>query len=96
MIVLAFGLRLVYKLRNASDDGYSEKPVLSAAIFIELLVSLPTYVLKHTLWHRLTSVQLLCLYTIRCQLTVTPTLALIFCPKVSKTPIQQLLASLSC
>ena len=82
-MVLVFGLRLVYKLRNASSETHSEKPILSAAIFIELLVSLPTYALKHTLWDKLSSDQLLVLYAIRCQLTVTPTLALIFCPKVS-------------
>lgn len=83
-MVLVFGLRLVYRLRNADSETYSEKPVLSAAIFIELLVSIPTYALKHGLWNELSPDQLLVLYTIRCQFTVTPTLVLIFAPKVSE------------
>lgn len=82
---LLFGIYLVYKLRNASSEAHKEKLVLCASVFIELLVSGLTYTIRHLLWTQLTSDQLLLLYFVRCQLTVTPTVALIFAPKVSLT-----------
>ena len=83
MGLLVFGIYLVYKLRNANSDVHKEKLALCAPIFIELLVSGCTYSLRHAFWRHLGSNQLLALYFIRCQLTVTVTLALVVVPKVS-------------
>lgn len=82
MGLLVFGIYLVYKLRNASGDVHKEKLVLCVPIFVELLVSGCAYSLRHAFWRQLTSNQLLALYFIRCQLTVSVGLALVFGPKV--------------
>lgn len=80
--MLVFGIYLVYKLRNASSEVYKEKLVLSGALFVELLVSAFAYATRHLLWASLSSHELLLLYCVRCQLTVSLTLALVFGPKV--------------
>lgn len=82
--MLLFGIYLIYKLRNASTDAHKEKLVLSASVFIELLISTLAYIIRHTFWQQLSSDQLLVLYCARCQLTVTLTVALVFGPKVSR------------
>lgn len=82
--LLLFGIYLIYKLRNASSDAHKEKLVLSASVFIELLISTLTYIIRHMFWERLSSDQLLVLHCIRCHLTVTLTVSLVFGPKVSR------------
>jgi hypothetical protein len=81
-----FGLHLVYKLRNASMEVNKEKLILGLAVLIELITSALVYLIRHSLWRSLTSDHLLVLYAIRCQLTVTLTVALVFGPKVSSAP----------
>lgn len=81
--LLLFGLHLVYKLRNASMDLHKEKLILGLAVAIELVISTFAYLIRHSLWHSLTGDHLLVLYAIRCQLTVTLTVVLVFGPKVS-------------
>lgn len=77
------GLRIVYKLRNAPSDTHKERPVLSWALLLELTVSGCSYALRHSLYESLDGDQMLVLYFLRCQLTVTLSLALVFGPKVS-------------
>lgn len=81
--LLLFGVHLVYKLRNASIEVHKEKTILSLAIFVELLISLFLYLVRHSLWNSLSADHLLIMHSIRCQLTVTLTVALVFGPKVS-------------
>lgn len=83
MGLLVFGVYLVYKLRNASSEVYKEKLVLSVSLFIELFISLLAYTIRHSLWRQLSWQQLLILYCLRSQLTVSVTLILVFAPKVS-------------
>lgn len=83
MGLLLFGVHLIYKLRNAKSEVHKEKLILCGSIFAELLISAFAYSIRHVFWSRLTSDQLLLLYGIRCQFTVTLTVALIFAPKVS-------------
>ena len=87
--LLLFGLRLVYKLRNASSEVHKEKLILCLAVALELTSSLLVYLVRHLLWSRLAQQEgdlwiLLPLYAARCQLTVTLTVLLVFIPKVSK------------
>lgn len=86
MALLLFGLHLVYKLRNASSEIHKEKLILCIAVFTELLISTLAYLTRHALWHRLGPDHLLVLYAVRCQLTVTLTVALVFAPKVIIVP----------
>lgn len=83
MALLLFGLYLVYKLRNASSEIHKEKLILCLAVPIELCISIITYCIRHALWNTLTQNELLVLYCLRCQLTVTLTLAMVLGPKVS-------------
>lgn len=83
MAMLLFGLHLVYKLRNASGELHKEKLILSVAVFVELLISAMAYAVRHALWHQLHADHLLALYALRCQLTVSLTVGLVFGPKVS-------------
>ena len=92
--LLLFGLHLVYKLRNASIEVHKEKTILSLAIFVELLISLALYLVRHSLWNSLSAEHLLLMHSIRCQLTVTLTVALVFGPKVSSKPQATLMAAL--
>jgi len=78
-----FGIYIVYKLKNASREVHKEKLVLCAPIFLELLLSSSLYTTRHLLWDKLSSNQMLLLYFLRCQLTISLTVALIFWPKVS-------------
>ena len=92
MGLLFFGVHLVYKLRNLTSDVHKEKLILCVAVFVELFVSAFAYGLRHILWHSLDSDHLLVLYAIRCQLSVTSTIALVFGPKVSGS-IERLVAA---
>lgn len=84
MGLLLFGLHLVYKLRNATSETHKEKVILCLAVAFELLTSILLYTVRHSFWNKLTnSDHLLVLYALRCQLTVTLTVALVFAPKVS-------------
>lgn len=83
MALLLVAVYLVYKLRNASSDTHKEKFVLSASVFVELIVSSMCYAVRHAFWRQLHSNQMLLLDTTRSQLTVTLTLALVLGPKVS-------------
>lgn len=60
-----------------------EKLILGLAVLAELITSALVYLVRHSMWHSLTSDHLLVLYAIRCQLTVTVTVLLVFGPKVS-------------
>lgn len=86
LMLLVCGLRLVYKLRNASGDSHREKLVLGVSVALELVVSSAFYLARHALWAQLTPDQLLLLYFGRNQLTVSVSLALVFAPKVSRPP----------
>lgn len=81
--LLVFGIYLIYKLRNANSEVHKEKLVLCSVVFIELIASGSTYMLRHLFWNQLLSDQILLLYFVRCQLTVTVNIALVFGPKVS-------------
>lgn len=63
-----------------------EKLILGLAVLLELITSTLAYLIRHSLWHSLAADQLLVLYAIRCQLTVTLTVVLVFGPKVSVPP----------
>uniref|UniRef100_A0A6G1SQP3 Putative G-protein coupled receptor 158 n=1 Tax=Aceria tosichella TaxID=561515 RepID=A0A6G1SQP3_9ACAR len=80
--LLLFGLHLFYKLRNAPMEVNKEKLILGLAVLFELITSTLAYLIRHSLWHSLTSDHLLVLYAIRCQLTVTLTVLLVFGPKL--------------
>lgn len=88
LTLLFFGIYLVYKLRNASSEVHKEKLILSSSVFIELFFSSLTYLIRHLLWEQLSSEEVLILYCIRCQFTVTLILALIFGPKVTIATIR--------
>lgn len=79
------GVYLTYCIRNAKKEIYKEKLTLSVSIYLETIVSLIIYVVKHSLWIHpgLNPDHLLLLYAIRCQLTVTPIIMILFMPKVS-------------
>lgn len=83
MALLIFGIYIIYKLRNASGEVHKEKLVLCLSIFIELFVSAVAYTIRHAFWNQLNSQEILLLYFLRCHLTVTLALSLIFAPKVS-------------
>lgn len=81
---LLSGVYLTYRIRNAKKEIYKEKLTLTMSLLLESIVSLTTYIIKHTLWTHpnLHPDHILLLYAIRCQSTVTPMIIILFMPKV--------------
>ncbi|KAG9509731.1 putative G-protein coupled receptor [Fragariocoptes setiger] len=79
---LLCGVHLVYRLRNARREVYSEKLVLTIAIFVELAVSSSTHLLRYALAEQLAPEHELLVLMLRCHFTITLTLALIIVPKL--------------
>uniref|UniRef100_T1IIA3 G-protein coupled receptors family 3 profile domain-containing protein n=1 Tax=Strigamia maritima TaxID=126957 RepID=T1IIA3_STRMM len=81
LLFLLFGVHLSYHARNAVTE-FGEKRYLCLAIFIELLVSVALHVLRHVLWLDVNPDYIFLMYFIRCQITVTVILILVFGPKL--------------
>ncbi|XP_054168209.1 probable G-protein coupled receptor 158 [Oppia nitens] len=83
LIFLLTGVYITYCIRNARKEIYKEKWTLALSIYLETIVSFTTYTVKHLLWfyRDLHPDHIFLLYMIRCQLTVTPMLIMIFLPK---------------
>ncbi|XP_022250509.1 probable G-protein coupled receptor 158 isoform X1 [Limulus polyphemus] len=79
---LFFGIYLTYRIRNAKADWFREKMVLFAAIYIEVIVSFVIYAIRHTMRLSLGPDFVFFLFFIRCQLTVSGILILVFGPKL--------------
>lgn len=79
------GFYMSYSIRNARSEFYREKWALCTCIYLEFVVSGTFYVLRYFLWNSLHPDLLYLLYFVRCQLTVTVVLALIFGPKVGSS-----------
>ncbi|XP_054708356.1 probable G-protein coupled receptor 158 [Uloborus diversus] len=82
LLFLLFGVFLTYKVRNAKSDCFHEKEMLAWSIYIEALVSLLMYTIRHVVWSNLQPDYIYLLYFLRCQCTVTLILFLIFAPKL--------------
>ena len=91
LIFLLTGVYITYCIRNAKKEIYREKWPLSVSIYLETVVSLATYVVRHSFWLHpdLHPDHIFLLYMVRCQLTVSPMLILLFFPKVSRTSNQR-------
>ncbi|OTF72517.1 sweet-taste receptor-like protein, partial [Euroglyphus maynei] len=83
ILFLLSGVYLTYRIRNAKKEIYKEKITLTISILLETIVSFFTYVIKHTFWSHpsLHPDHLLLLYAIRCQITITTTIILLFMNK---------------
>ncbi|XP_015919290.1 metabotropic glycine receptor [Parasteatoda tepidariorum] len=82
LLFLVFGVFLTYKVRNAKSDVLHEKEVLCWSVYIEALVSLLMYTIRHVVWSNLLPDYIYLLYFLRCQCTVTIILFFIFAPKL--------------
>ena len=80
---LLAGVYITYCIRNARTEIYPEKWTLCCIIYIELIVSSSTYILRHLFSQTLHPDLIFLLYFARCQLTVTLALFLLLFPKVS-------------
>nr|XP_046916321.1 probable G-protein coupled receptor 158 [Dermatophagoides farinae] len=83
ILFLLSGVYLTYRIRNAKKEIYKEKLTLTISILLETIVSFFTYVIKHAFWSHpsLHPDHLLLLYAIRCQITITTTIIMLFMPK---------------
>ncbi|XP_076339141.1 metabotropic glycine receptor-like isoform X1 [Tachypleus tridentatus] len=81
-LFLLLGIYLTYCIRNARKEFYREKWPLSAAICIETVVSVTTHTVRRVMWLSLGQDYLFFLHFLRCQLTVTCILTIIFGPKL--------------
>ncbi|XP_071149376.1 metabotropic glycine receptor-like [Mytilus edulis] len=81
LLFLCFGIYLCYRIRSAPSD-YSEGTYISAAICYEAVISTVFYVLRHVYWLNLHPDYLFLMYFVRCQMTVTITLLLVYGPKL--------------
>uniref|UniRef100_A0A6P6Y6X6 Uncharacterized protein LOC113794354 n=1 Tax=Dermatophagoides pteronyssinus TaxID=6956 RepID=A0A6P6Y6X6_DERPT len=83
ILFLLSGVYLTYRIRNAKKEIYKEKLTLTISILLETIVSFFTYVIKHAFWSHpsLHPDHLLLLYAIRCQVTITTTIIMLFMPK---------------
>ena len=79
---LLAGVYITYCIRNARTEIYREKWTLCWIIYIELIVSSPTYIIRHIFSQRIHPDVIFLLYFARCQLTVSLALILLFLPKV--------------
>ncbi|GIZ04911.1 probable G-protein coupled receptor 158 [Caerostris extrusa] len=82
MLFLLFAVVLTIKIRNARSDCFHEKETLTWSIYVEGLVSLLMYSIRHVVWSNLQPDYIYLLYFIRCQCTVTVILFFIFAPKL--------------
>ncbi|XP_055930016.1 probable G-protein coupled receptor 158 [Argiope bruennichi] len=82
LLFLLFGVFLTYKIRNARSDCFHEKETLAWSIYVEALVSLLMYSIRHVVWSNLQPDYIYLLYFLRCQCTVTIILFFIFAPKL--------------
>ncbi|KAL5005951.1 hypothetical protein ScPMuIL_017109 [Solemya velum] len=81
LLLLCFGMYMCYRVRAAPSD-YSEGTYITAAIVYEALLSTIFYILRHVYWLNLHPDYLFLMYFLRCQLTITITLLLLFGPKL--------------
>ncbi|XP_053200998.1 probable G-protein coupled receptor 158 [Panonychus citri] len=79
---LLTGVYITYCIRNAKPEVYGEKCSLCCSIYIEIIVSTITHILRHIAWGKIHPDYLLLLHAIRCQLTVTLILAILLGPKI--------------
>ncbi|XP_076303976.1 metabotropic glycine receptor-like [Tachypleus tridentatus] len=82
LVFLLFGIYLTYRIRNAKADYFREKTVLFAAIYIEVIVSFVVHAIRHTMRLSLGPDFVFFLFFIRCQLTISGILILVFGPKL--------------
>ncbi|GAB6018706.1 hypothetical protein CHUAL_000381 [Chamberlinius hualienensis] len=78
---LMFGIYISYHTHHATSP-FNENRYLCLAIYIEASSSLALYALRHYWWMSLHPDYIFLMYFIRCQLTVTINLLLIFGPKL--------------
>lgn len=81
LLFLLFGIYLCYRVRSAPSD-FAEGTYITAAICYEAVISIVFYVLRHVYWTDLHPDYLFLMSFVRCQLTVTITLLLVFGPKL--------------
>ncbi|XP_060590880.1 metabotropic glycine receptor-like, partial [Ruditapes philippinarum] len=81
VLFLVFGIYLCYRVRAAPSE-YCEGTYVSAAICYECFISTVFYVLRHIYWLSLHPDYLFLMYFLRCQLTVSVTLVLVFGSKL--------------
>ncbi|KAK3083240.1 hypothetical protein FSP39_017567 [Pinctada imbricata] len=81
LLFLMFGIYMCYRVRSAPSE-YSEGTYVSAAICYEAVISIVYYILRHVYWLELHPDYMFLMSFIRCQLTATVTLVLIFGPKL--------------
>ncbi|XP_052813724.1 probable G-protein coupled receptor 158 [Mya arenaria] len=81
ILFLVFGLYLCWRVRAAQSE-YREGFYVSTAIFQECVISTMFYALRHIYWVNLHPDYLFLMYFLRCQLTVSVTLVLVFGPKL--------------
>lgn len=64
---------------------YEEKVTLSIAIILETIVSFLMYIIKHSFWSHpeLHPDHIFTLYFIRCQVTITISICILYFPKAS-------------
>ena len=84
-LFLLTGVYITYCIRNARKEIYKEKWTLCSIVYLELVISTVTYVLRHIFYQSIHPDVIFMLYFTRCQLTVTFSLVLLLLPKVSTT-----------
>lgn len=82
LLFLLLGIYLTYCVRNARNDYFKEKCALCWSLYIEAIVSFLMYAIRHVIWLRLDPDFIFLMYFLRCQLTITILLAIIFGPKL--------------
>lgn len=80
---LLTGVYISYCIRNARREIYKEKWTLCSIVYLELVISTVTYVLRHIFYQSIHPDVIFLLYFARCQLTVSLSIAFFFFPKVS-------------
>uniref|UniRef100_A0AAN0LVY7 G-protein coupled receptor 3 n=1 Tax=Polyphagotarsonemus latus TaxID=1204166 RepID=A0AAN0LVY7_9ACAR len=76
------GVYLSYCIRNARSELYREKWALSTCIYIEFFISSFFYILRNFFWYNFHPDYIYLMYFLRCQLTVSVILILVFGPKI--------------
>lgn len=85
LLFLLSGVYLTYRIRKAQKEVYEEKVTLSIAIILETVASFLMYIIKHSVWSHpeLHPDHILTLYFIRCQVTISITICILYFPKAS-------------
>lgn len=89
LLFLLSGVYLTYRIRKAQKEVYEEKVTLSIAIILETVASFLMYIIKHSVWSHpeLHPDHILTLYFIRCQVTISITICILYFPKIfQRTP----------